>query len=69
MNILSEIASDSIKHLMAQETARDWAEAIAIAINNLKDKEGKLLRVKLSNDYVDHLEFCTQIAKQLRGEK
>ena len=68
MNI-EELANNSIKHLMAQDTTRDLAEAIAIAINNLKDKEGKFLRVRLSDDLKEHIDFCTQIAKQLRGEK
>lgn len=66
---IKEIADNSIKHLMAQDTTRDLAEAIAIAINNLKDKEGKFLRVRLSDDFKEHIDFCTQIAKQLRGEK
>jgi hypothetical protein len=68
MNV-EELANNSIKHLMAQDTTRDLAEAIAIAINNLKDKEGKFLRVRLSDDLKEHIDFCTQIAKQLRGEK
>lgn len=68
MNILKKLSDDSIRYLVAQNTTRDWAEAIAIAISNLKDKEGKLLRVRLSNDIEEHFEFCTQIAKQLRGK-
>jgi hypothetical protein len=63
---LGEVA---IKQLMETNTSESWAEAVCIAVGQLKNKEGKLLRVFLSNDYGEHIERCIQIAKLLRGEK
>ena len=58
-----------IAPLMAQNTTESWAEAICIAIAQLKDKEGKALQIFLSYDsYAEHIERCKQIAKSLRGE-
>jgi len=65
---IKELAESGIKHLMAENTTTSWAEAICIAIGVLKDKEGKLLRVFLSDDYAEHIDLCMQIAKSLRGE-
>ena len=48
---IKEFAESGIKHLMAKNTTESWAEAICIAIGMLKDKDGKLLRVFLSDDY------------------
>jgi hypothetical protein len=59
---------DFITPLMQENTAESWAEAICIAIAQLKDKEGKLLRVFLSDDIPEHIRLCKQIAKFLRGE-
>ena len=66
---IKELAESGIKHLMAENTTTSWTEAICIAITQLKDKEGKLLRVFLNDDYVEHIQLCGQIAKLLRGEK
>jgi hypothetical protein len=65
---LKELAESGIKHLMAENTTESWAEAICIAIGQLKNKDGKLLRVFLNNDYAEHIRLCSQIAKALRGE-
>jgi hypothetical protein len=59
---------DFIKHLMAENTTESLTEAICIAIADLKDKEGKVSQVFLSNDYAEHISMCIQIAKSLRGE-
>ena len=59
----------SIKHLMEDNTTESWAEAICIAVADLKDKDGKALQVFLSDDYGEHIERCIQIAKLLRGER
>ena len=61
-------AKHAIKHLLEDNTTESWTEAICIALGQLKDKEGKLLRVFLSKDYGEHIERCIQIAKLLRGE-
>ena len=65
---------DFIAPLMAQNTTESWAEAICIAISQLKNKDGKALQVFLSEDYTGyadyakHINLCIQIAKLLRGE-
>lgn len=69
MAFLDKLSQDSINALIEENTTRSTAEAIAIAISHLKDKDGKLVRTYLSDDYDQHLEFCIQIAKQLRNEK
>ena len=61
-------ARDFITPLMQENTTQSWTEAVCIAIAQLKDKEGKALRVFLSKDYGEHIERCVQIAKSLRGE-
>jgi hypothetical protein len=61
-------ARDFITPLMQENTTQSWTEAVCIAIAQLKDKEGKALRVFLSKDYGEHIERCVQIAKALRGE-
>ena len=63
-----KFAEDAIKNLMETNTTESWAEAICIAIAQLKDKEGKALQVFLSDDYAEHIRLCGQIAKSLRGE-
>jgi len=65
---VSEQSMDFIKHLMAENTTESLTEAICIAIADLKDKEGKVSQVFLSNDYAEHISMCIQIAKSLRGE-
>jgi len=57
-----------IKHLLEENTTESWTEAICIALGQLKDKEGKTLRIFLSDDYAEHIRLCGQIAKALRGE-
>lgn len=68
MAFLDKLSQDSINSLLTENTTRATAEAIAIAISHLKNKDGKLVRAYLSDDYDQHLEFCIQIAKQLRNE-
>ena len=68
MERLTKLAQQSIDELMAMNSASATAEAIAIAIGQLKNKEGKLLRVQLSDSPQEHIELCFQIAKMLRKE-
>jgi len=60
---------DFIAPLMQENTTQSWAEAVCIAIADLKDKEGKAMQVFLSDDYAEHIRLCGQIAKSLKGEK
>jgi len=66
---IKELTESGIKHLMAENTTTSWTEAICIAIAELKDKEGKLLRVFLNDDIPEHIRLVKQLAKLLRGEK
>ena len=68
MERLTKLAQQSIDELMAMNSASATAEAIAIAIGQLKNKEGKLLRVQLSDSPTEHIGLCLQIAKMLRKE-
>jgi len=68
MERITKLAQESIDELMAMNTASATAEAIAIAIGQLKNKDGKLLRVQLSDSPTEHIELCFQIAKMLRKE-
>jgi len=63
-----EWVKHAVKHLLEENSTESWTEAICIALGQLKDKEGKLLRVFLSKDYGEHIDLCMQIAKALRGE-
>jgi hypothetical protein len=65
MNI-DELREKSIAYCVEQNTVAGLAEAIAICISNLRDKEGRYLCVRLSSDHQEHLEFCVKIAEQLR---
>ena len=66
MKALEDLRRDSIRWCLEQDAMEQTAEAIAICIANLKDRNGKHLRVYLHPDYEQHIEFCKQIAKQLR---
>ena len=65
MERIAKLAQESIDELMAINSASATAEAIAIAIGQLKNKEGKLLRVQLSDSPQEYIELCFQIAKQI----
>jgi len=65
MNI-DELREKSIAYCVEQNTVFGLAEAIAICISNLRDKDGKYLCVRLSDDYQEHMDFCVKIAEQLR---
>jgi hypothetical protein len=65
MNI-DELRVKSIAYCVEQNTVAGLAEAIAICISNLRDKDGKYLCIRLSDDYQEHMDFCVKIAEQLR---
>jgi len=66
---MNEPTRDIVKYLIEENTTESWAEAICIAIGQLKNKEGKLLRVFLNDDIPEHIRLVKQLAKLLRGEK
>lgn len=66
MTDLEDLRKNSIRWCLDQDTLEQTAEAIAICIANLRDRNDKRVRVYLHPDYEQHIEFCKQIAKQLR---
>ena len=46
-------------------TEAGFAEALLIAMSSLKDEEGLLLRVKLSDDFHQQVDFAKQIARMM----
>ena len=50
-------------------TVVGMAEALLISITSLKDREGKLLCVRLGNEFGDDIEFATQMAETLLNKK
>jgi len=47
------------------KTEEGFAEALMIAISSLKDKNGLLLRVRLSEDPTEMIDFAMQIARMM----
>lgn len=47
------------------KTEEGFAEALMIAISSLKDKNGLLLRVRLSEDTEEMIDFAMQIARMM----
>lgn len=64
-----KFAQVAINYFVAQNNVCDLAEAIALAVSSLKNKEGKYVRAHLSEDIEEHLLFCTQIAEKLMKGK
>jgi len=50
-------------------TEAGFAEALLIAMSNLKDEKGLLLNVRLSDDYSQQIDFAKQIARMMVKEK
>ena len=46
-------------------TEAGFAEALLIAMSNLKDEQGLLLSVKLSDDFHQQVNFAKQIARMM----
>jgi len=62
-------AQNAITYLVAQNNVRDLGEAVALAVSSLKNKDGKYVRVNLSDDIEEHIFFCKQIAEKLMKGK
>ena len=65
MTTLEKRSEQMIQALVAQKTVLGLAEAIAIAITLLKDKEGRYIGTGFSHDIVGNTQYCTQIAQRL----
>jgi hypothetical protein len=50
-------------------TEAGFAEALLIAISNLKNEQGLLLNVRLSDDTKQSIDFAKQIAQMMVREK
>ena len=50
-------------------TEAGFAEALLIAISNLRDEKGLLLSVKLSDDFNQQVDFAKQIARMMIKER
>jgi len=50
-------------------TEAGFSEALLIAIANLKNEQGLLLNVKLSDDFNQQIDFAKQIARMMVKEK
>ena len=50
-------------------TEAGFAEALLIAMSNLKDEQGLLLNVRLSDDFNQQIDFAKQIARMMVKEK
>jgi hypothetical protein len=50
-------------------TEAGFAEALLIAIGNLKNEQGLLLNIKLSDDFNQQIDFAKQIARMMTKEK
>jgi hypothetical protein len=50
-------------------TEAGFAEALLIAIANLKNEQGLLLNVKLGDDFSQQIDFAKQIARMMVKEK
>ena len=50
-------------------TETGFAEALLIAISNLRDEKGLLLSVKLSDDFHQQVDFAKQIARMMIKER
>jgi hypothetical protein len=50
-------------------TEAGFAEALLIAIANLKNEQGLLLNIKLSADFNQQIDFAKQIAQMMVKEK
>jgi hypothetical protein len=50
-------------------TEAGFAEALLIAISNLKNEQGLLLNVRLSDDTKQSIDFARQIARMMIKEK
>ena len=50
-------------------TEAGFAEALLIAMSVLKDEKGLLLRVKLSDDFDQQVDFAKQIARRMIKER
>ena len=50
-------------------TEAGFAEALLIAMSTLKDEQGLLLSVKLSDDFNQQVDFAKQIARMMIKER
>ena len=69
MTDFSKDFSQKFIDLLDKTTEEGFAEALLIAISSLKDEQSLLLRVKLSDDIGQSIDFAKQIARMMLKEK
>lgn len=68
MNKYKNFAQEMLNSI--DKTTEDgFAEALMIAISSLKDKQGLLLRVRLSDDMEENIDFAKQIARMMLNKE
>ena len=64
-----KFTQNSINSLTEKNDVRDWTEAIAICVRNLRDRNDRLVRVQFNDNFEQEMEFYMQIAEMLLNKK
>ena len=68
MNKYKNFTQDMVNSI--DKTTEDgFAEALLIAISGLKDKQGLLLNIRMSNDTKESIDFAKQIARMMLNKE
>ena len=65
---MTDFVQDMINSL-DKTTEAGFAEALLISLSALKDEQGLLLSVKLSDDFNQQVDFAKQIARMMIKER
>jgi hypothetical protein len=65
---MTDFVQDMINSL-DKTTEAGFAEALLISLSALKDEQGLLLSVKLSDDFSQQINFAKQIARMMLKER
>lgn len=65
---MTDFVQDMINSL-DKTTEAGFAEALLISLSALKDEQGLLLSVKLSDDFNQQIDFAKQIARMMLKER
>ena len=68
MNEYKNFTQDMVNSI--DKTTEDgFAEALLIAMSGLKDKQGLLLNIRISNDTEESIDFAKQIARMMLNKE
>jgi len=65
---MTDFVQDMLNSL-DKTTEAGFAEALLISLSALKDEQGLLLSVKLSDDFNQQIDFAKQIARMMLKER